>query len=884
MFPLIRSLTLRYLVQKWDRALLVSLSIALGVATLVSARLLNEVVEQAAMDTTVPADISDLCVTNGDSGVDWAVAEELKRADLPGVRQVLPFVFDRITLPELGGKAANLIGFPIPEGKVDGSLNDPNLGLSFTPIDNPRLKAVAAAVAVVSPDTRRFVASQMVVLSRGLYEARKAAGKLDTDPVELQYTDRKVEFVLCGVLDVAKDSPYAPYADRLATIEVERAAKLVRRPSGEGLVATGRVTRVDIFLTAKEALPAVHEQVEAVVRGRALVRTPEENRKSTEQVIGGIKIVLNLSSLGALVVGLFLVYNALSVTVAERRHDIGVMRSLGATRGQIARLFTVEAVLLGALGAVPGMPLGLWLADLDIAQFGEEINSVFRNGDIRRPPLSYQTAAAAVAAGMITALLAALIPALKAASDEPADAVRRAPSGVGGLLRLVHRVACVGLVAAGLVVFALRKELPPRTGSLFGMVGILVGLFLAMPILVRILARLLLPLLRAFMGVEFRLAADNLIRSPARTGVVIGALAAGVSMMFQTAGVGKSNQVPIREWLDQVLQADAYVFRGNLASANSSLSPMEPRVGDELRAVPGVERVVGLRFQRPEYEGTFILVVGIDAADYHRGVRSRLPDGLPKLDVFERLPGTRSAVVSENFSLKWKKRVGDEVRIRTPKGEVAVTIIGVGQDYSWNQGTVFLDRAVYSELFDDHLVDVYHVFVDRTATDATYQRVLDYATERQMLVQNRESVNLYLGGVIDRLFRVAYLQQVIVAVVAALGVVTALLISVLQRRRELGLLRAVGATQPQVMKSVLAEAMLMGLLGTVLGFALGLPLEWYLLDVVLREESGFIFEMRIPWAEAAGIGLISILTATVAGLIPALHAVRMSIPDAIAYE
>ena len=359
---------------------------------------------------------------------------------------------------------------------------------------------------------------------------------------------------------------------------------------------------------------------------------------------------------------------------------------------------------------------------------------------------------------------------------------------------------------------------------------------------------------------------------------MIGALAAGVSMMFQTAGVGKSNQVPIREWLDQVLQADAYVFRGNLASANSSLTPMEPRVRDELRAIPGVERVVGLRFNRPEYNGTFILVVGIDAADYHRGVRSRLPEGLPKLDMFEKLPGGKHVVVSDNFALKWKKRVGDEITIRGPRGDVSLTIIGVGQDYSWSQGTVFLDRAMYTELFDDAFADVFHVFIDPNADhDATYQRVQDYATDRQMLVQNRESVNLYLGGVIDRLFRVAYLQQVIVAVVAALGVVTALLISVLQRRRELGLLRAVGATQPQVMKSVLAEAMLMGLLGTILGFALGVPLEWYLLDVVMKEESGFIFEMRIPWVEAAGIGLISIVTATVAGLIPAVHAVRLRI-------
>jgi putative ABC transport system permease protein len=168
--------------------------------------------------------------------------------------------------------------------------------------------------------------------------------------------------------------------------------------------------------------------------------------------------------------------------------------------------------------------------------------------------------------------------------------------------------------------------------------------------------------------------------------------------------------------------------------------------------------------------------------------------------------------------------------------------------------------------------------------DRTFATVQQFADREQLLVQNRESVQLYLAGVIDRVFRVAYLQQIIVAIVAALGVVTALLISVLQRRRELGLLRAVGATQPQVMKSVLAEAMLMGLLGTILGFLMGLPMEWYLLRVVMLEETGFVFDVLIPWKEALGIGAISVLTATVAGLLPALHAVRLNIPDAIAYE
>src|SRR5262249_11346752 len=123
-----------------------------------------------------------------------------------------------------------------------------------------------------------------------------------------------------------------------------------------------------------------------------------------------------------------------------------------------------------------------------------------------------------------------------------------------------------------------------------------------------------------------------------------------------------------------------------------------------------------------------------------------------------------------------------------------------------------------------------------------------------------------------------------VGLVAGLGVVVASLISVLQRRRELGLLRAVGASRPQVLRSVLAEATLMGLIGSAIGLLVGIPLEWYAIRVVLFDEAGFLFPVRIPWLAAGGITGFAVVLATLAGLGPALHAIRLRIPEAIAYE
>jgi len=153
-----------------------------------------------------------------------------------------------------------------------------------------------------------------------------------------------------------------------------------------------------------------------------------------------------------------------------------------------------------------------------------------------------------------------------------------------------------------------------------------------------------------------------------------------------------------------------------------------------------------------------------------------------------------------------------------------------------------------------------------------------------LLVIDRAELRSLIRDFLDRVYKLAYLQQVVVGIVASLGVVMALLISVLQRQRELGLLRAVGATQGQVLRSVLAEAAIIGFLGTLLGILAGLPMEWYVLRVVIFEESGFSFPMTIPWREALGIGAISISVAVVAGLVPAIQAGRLQITNAIAYE
>jgi putative ABC transport system permease protein len=243
-------------------------------------------------------------------------------------------------------------------------------------------------------------------------------------------------------------------------------------------------------------------------------------------------------------------------------------------------------------------------------------------------------------------------------------------------------------------------------------------------------------------------------------------------------------------------------------------------------------------------------------------------------------------LISENFMAIHGVQEGDTISLRGPHGPFSLKVAGVVVDYNFPRGTVLIDREVYKEQFDDPFVDEFYVYLKRpdeaeAVRDEMHRR---WEKEHALMVSTRQELLARFENMIQRFAGVAYAQEIVVGLVAAFGVVFALLISVIQRRSELGVLRAVGATQGQVLRSVLAEAFLMGVIGTSIGLVIGVPVEWYCVHVIMFEEAGFLFPVRIPWEEAGLIAAGAMFVATTAGLWPAWMTSRLRIPEAIAYE
>lgn len=857
-WALYRTLSARYFRQRWSRAVLIVASIALGVATLVATQVLNLTMSQAARTAATPLKgLADLFVMNGDAGVRKELAGRI--TEVPGVRSVVPLVIANVALPDLDNRPAVLLGVQVSPDQA----GDNPWGIEYRVTDPLRIVQEGRKALFIGKNLAEELRQALPAEAKQLRVL--ALGEARTLPL------------WAGTVDA--HGPAAALGGSVLYMDVQAAAEFLGKPD--------LVTRLDVSLDPAADRDAVRRQIADAVQDRAEVRTPEFQDQSIHDAMSGLQLGFSVCGAGALVIGLFLVYNALSINVTERRHEIGILRSLGATRGQVCGLFLGEAALLGLVGAAVGVPLGLGLARQGLGPMQQVFSELFMSMEVRDLTLSWPLLFAAGGAGIATSLLAALVPAVRASGEEPADAVRHVPppEGFRHLSIQVSLSVLLMAVAAGCMV--LRYRLPPRFGTHGCLIFTLLGLLLLAPLFAAILARCLQPFARRFLGIEGRLAADNLVRSPGRTGLVITALAAGVGMVLQTAGVIASNEHVISDWLDQTIKADLFLTSGSPVGGSMQSVPMKEDVGRQVEgADPRIEAALPFRFRHVEFENKRVFLIALDSRRFREVARSHGP--VPRQELYAPLadPGLPRVLVSDNFAALYGVAGGSRISLRGPNGPVEVEVAGAVEDYSWNLGTVLMDRQHYRQHFQDDLVDAFNVFLKRDADPAaTREDILRrWGAQHALVVLTRDELRGRIQDMIRRLYHIAYAQELVVGVVAALGVVTALLVSVLQRRSELGILRAIGATQGQVLRSVLAEAALMGAIGAFIGLLVGVPIEWYILQIVLFEEAGFRFAVSVPWLEAAVIACLALVTATLAGLGPAIHTLRLRIPEAIAYE
>ncbi len=640
--------------------------------------------------------------------------------------------------------------------------------------------------------------------------------------------------------------------------------------------------RIDLALAPGVTVADAERELTVLLGPGFEIQPPATRGRQAETMLAGYAVMVSISSAFALFVGMFIIYNSFAIAVTQRRSEIGILRALGATRRQIRWLFLGESAALGTIGSVAGLGLGLLIAHATAATLSGLAADLYgvaqQASEVTARPV---VLALAVVIGVATSVVAVVIPARNAANVDPVHALQKGRFQVVSVRESRARIRLAS-VAAGLSIacsFATERRPVFYAGYVFA----LAAAVLLAPLLSARLARALRPVLTSVRPVEGALAADSLIQSPRRTSATVLALMLSVALIVAFAGMARASYASILHWMNATLNADLVVMPSPRFDLRTTRFPAT--MAPEIKALEGVARVQMFRFSRIMLNGVPIMAVALEMQSVAETARIRPVAGNIE-NMFQLSAAGAGLIVSDNLSRRLRLSLGDVLDIPAPYGTIRLPVVGIIVDYSDQQGAVLMDRRVFVNHWQDDSVTDIRVFVAPGAgIAAVRQRIIDrYAGERQLFVLTSEQSRNYVLNIANQWFGLMYVQVAVAVFEAILGIVNMLTVSITDRRRELGVLQAVGALRSQIRRTIWLEALAVAAIGVLLGCALGAVNLYYVLDIVQRDVAGLRFDYEYPVTTVLALVPAILGAAFAAAIWPAESAVRLPLVEALEYE
>jgi len=645
----------------------------------------------------------------------------------------------------------------------------------------------------------------------------------------------------------------------------------------------GRLDRIDCVVDPAR-LPAVLAAVRRVLPPGVRAIEPAVRTGEITRMLGSFQLNLAALSYIALLVGMYLIYNTVAISVVQRRPEIGTLRAVGALRGQIFRTFLAEGALFGVVGSALGLAFGSLLATYSVAAVSRTVDTLYVSSHADHVVYDPAILIKAFLIGVVAATLAALVPALEAAATPPAIAMR----AQGYERRFPFLARRAGLLGTGLLLagwactFAPAIDDVPLFGYAAGLLFILGGSLFA-PLAIAGLSRLGAALF-ASRSAAGELAAANLGSSPIRNSVAVASLMIAIAMTVAVAILIGSFRTTVVAWANDTLKADLFVRPMGLADASSDAT-FSPSVGTTIARLPGVATVDVFRGLTIPFRGRLTNIGATDLAGYTGRASVRLLGGVDRAALAQTLTGSTRVLVSEPFSNKFGIGAGDRFALDTPSGSVTFTAAAVYNDYTSDAGVVLMDIATYRRLYRDTSINSIAVYA-RPGTDLVALRdaVVRGVAPLHVDAETTRELRSLVITIFDRTFAITYALYVISITIAVLGVVSTLFAMVLERRREIGLLRYLGLRTRDVRRMVYLEAGFIGFLGGVMGVCVGVLLALLLIYVINRQAFGWLIELHMPWDFLVEAVVLVVIAALVAGVYPAGVAARIRTSEAVRSE
>ncbi|KOV49598.1 membrane protein [Streptomyces sp. AS58] len=647
---------------------------------------------------------------------------------------------------------------------------------------------------------------------------------------------------------------------------------------------TGVFTNVNVTAASGFSDAALKKSVATALDGGFQVQTAKEvadaNAEDVQEFMGVIKYAMLGFAGIAFLVGVFLIINTFSMLVAQRTREIGLMRAIGSSRRQVNRSVLVEALLLGLVGSVLGVGAGVGLA-VGLMKLMGAMGMNLSTDDLT---VAWSTPVVGLALGVVVTVLAAYLPARRAGQVSPMAALRDAGAPAGaraGVVRAVLGLLLTG--AGGLALYLATAAAKASEGGLWlaaGVVLSLIGFVVVGPLLAGGVVRVLSAVLLRVFGPVGRMAERNALRNPRRTGATGAALMIGLALVACLSVVGSSMVASATEELDKSVGTDFIV-----QSDTGQL--ITPQAVDAVKAADGVERVTEYKWSKADFEtpdGKTSKDTAITAADptYAQDLRVETVAG-DLADAYR--PDSMS--VHEEFAEDHGIRLGSQIAVDFADGATArLTVRAItSSDAVIDQGAMYTSIGTLATYVpaDRIPLDMLVFASAKDGQEATAYQSLKKALDDypQYTVRDQTDYKEALKDQIGQLLNMIYGLLALAIIVAVLGVVNTLALSVVERTREIGLMRAIGLSRRQLRRMIRLESVVIALFGALLG--LGLGMGWGATAQQLLALEGLTV-LEIPWATIGGVFIGSAFVGLFAALVPAFRAGRMNVLNAIATE
>lgn len=763
------------------------------------------------------------------------------------------------------------------------------------------LETVRAAdgVKVAAPSVNRFA-----VLFAG--ERRAKARVLGIDPrVDQEVRDYKVVqgHALESVGQVLVDGSFA----RSLQINVGDTIRILGKggvreasvvglvePSGGSGVAVGssvyailpdatkwfrtgsNIDQIQVVLSDPDQAAEVTQKLKDALTAEVTVQPPATRSQMAEETMFATENGLHMAIAFALLISLFIIYNTFQMSVGERRKQLGILRAIGTTRRQIRWMILREALVMSLLASAVGCILGIYGASWLSRASQQVLQVTLPSIQITVWPL-----VVAVLFGVGVSLLGAYLPATRASSVQPLEAIRLTDTGQDKvLIRIATPIAVFALIVGSFTLWLSTQGRLPLGGDVVGIVMLLLALVLLIPVTLPVISRGLMLALRPWLGPPAMLAQRQLTRHLGRSTLTIGVLFMAVGTSIGMAGNVLDNVDNVQRWYRQAMIGDFFV-RASMPDIATGAGPDLPvETEDALKKISGIESVSSLSMEQARSGDSSVLVV---SRDFRRAALGMFETGpVSREEVIDRL--TKGQVVIGSVLAQRKSiEAGGTVQLETSSGPTNFEVAAVVNDYLGGGLTVYMDAPVAKLALGMEGADVLIVQADDNRLSEVETELRRYCEEHGLVLQSYADLIGVINGMVNGVIASLWTLLSLGCAIAAMGLVNTLTMNILEQTREIGMLRVVAMTRAQTRRMILAQALMMGVLGILPGALVGVFVSYAIglsAEAIIGHDIAFTFRPTLV-AGAVVLGLFIVL---VASLTPAERAARLKLSAALQYE